>query len=133
MPNDPAAVPLVVLFVADDHADYVEALRVAGYHVETAPNALEALGRGRSLRPDALIVPLALPGGDGADLAHRIGSDGPRAHTLAVVILVPDDGGHTSAGVAATAGAVFCNLPCHPSELVATVGKQLAARRLLGD
>jgi hypothetical protein len=50
-----------------------------------------------------------------------------------VVILVPDDGGHTGAGGAATAGAVFCNLPCRPSELVATVGKQLAARRLLGD
>jgi DNA-binding response OmpR family regulator len=122
-----------VLFVADDHADHVEALRVAGYHVEIAPNALEALQRGHSLRPDALIVPLGLPGADGPALAHRIGSGGPRAHTLAVVILGPDDGGQTRAAGAATAGAVFCNLPCQPSELVATVGKQLAARRLLGD
>jgi DNA-binding response OmpR family regulator len=132
--NDPAAVPLgVVLFVADDHAEHVEALRVAGYHVEIAPSALEALQRGHSLRPDALIVPLALPGGDGPDLADRIGSAGPRAHTLAVVILVPDDGGHTRVAGALTAGAVFCTLPCHPSELVATVGKQLAARRHLGE
>jgi CheY-like chemotaxis protein len=121
-----------VLFVADDHADYVEALRVAGYHVETAPTALEALQRGHSLRPDALIVPLALPGGGGADLADRIGSAGPRAHTLAVVILVSDDGGEPRAAGTATAGAVFCNLPCQPSELVDTVSKQLAARRLLG-
>jgi DNA-binding response OmpR family regulator len=120
-----------VLFVADDHAEHVAALRVAGYHVETAPNALEALQRGRSLRPDALIVPLALPGGDGPDLAHRIGSAGPRAHALAVVILVPGEGGPTRAAGAATAGAVFCHLPCHPSELVATVAKQLAARRTL--
>lgn len=134
MPNDRAAGPLgVVLFVAEDHADYVDALRVAGYHVEIAPNALEALQRGHSLRPDALIVPLALPGGDGADLAHSIGSDGRRAHTLAVVILVSVDGGEPRAAGTATAGAVFCNLPCHPSELVATVGQQLAARRLLGD
>jgi DNA-binding response OmpR family regulator len=132
--NDPAAVPLgVVLFVADDHADHVEALRVAGYHVEIAATALDALQRGHTLRPDALILPLALPGSDGPDLAHRIGTAGPRAHSLAVVILAPDDGGHTRAGVGATAGAVFCNLPCHPSELVATVGKQLAARRLLGE
>ena len=50
--------------MADDHADHVEALRLAGYHVETAPNALEALRRGHALRPDALIVPLALPGDD---------------------------------------------------------------------
>lgn len=134
MPADRTAGPLgVVLFVADDHADHVEALRVAGYQVEIAATALDALQRGHTLRPDALIVPLALPGSDGPDLAHRIGTAGPRAHALAVVILVPDDGGHTRAGVGATAGAVFCNLPCHPSELVATVGKQLAARRLLGE
>jgi CheY-like chemotaxis protein len=134
---DPAAVPLgVVLFVADDHADHVEALRLAGYHVETAPNALEALRRGNALRPDALIVPLALPGADGADganaadLADRIGSARPRAHTLAVVILVPDGNGGPRAAV--TAGAVFCTLPCQPADLVATVAKQLAARRQLG-
>ena len=137
MSIDPAAVPLgVVLFVADDHADHVEALRLAGYHVETAPNALEALRRGNALRPDALIVPLALPGADGADdanaadLADRIGSARPRAHTLAVVILVPDGDGEPRAAV--TAGAVFCTLPCEPADLVATVAKQLAARRRLG-
>ena len=106
---------------------------MAGYHVETAPNALEALRRGHSLRPDALIVPLALPGTDGADgpaLAHRIGSAGPRGYTLAVVILVPD-GGPTRAPGATTAGTVFCRLPCRPADLVATVAKQLAARRSL--
>jgi CheY-like chemotaxis protein len=122
-----------VLFVADDHADHVEALRLAGYHVETAPNALEALRRGHALRPDALIVPLALPGADGAnaaDLADRIGSAHPRAHALAVVILVPDGDGGPRAAVAA--GAVFCTLPCPPADLVATVAKQLASRRRLG-
>ena len=133
MSNDPAAVPLgVVLFVADGHADHVEALRVAGYHVEIAATALDALQRGHSLRPDALIVPLAIPGADATDLAHRIGSAGLRAHTLAVVILVPDGGGEARAVATLTAGAVFCTLPCEPADLVATVSKQLAARRLLG-
>jgi DNA-binding response OmpR family regulator len=124
-----------VLFVGGDHADHVEALRAAGYHVETAPNALEALQRGRALRPDALIVPLALPGAgstDGADLADRIGSALPRAHTLAVVILVPDGGGELPAGDGVKAGAVFCHLPCDPAELVATVARPLATRRLRG-
>jgi CheY-like chemotaxis protein len=130
--NDSAAVPLgVVLFVADGHADHVEALRVAGYHVEIAATALDALQRGHTLRPDALIVPLAIPGSDGADLAHRIGSAGPRTHALAVVILVPDGDGRPRAAAAVTAGAVFCNLPCHPEDLVATLSKQLATRRPL--
>jgi hypothetical protein len=83
-----------------------------------------------------LIVPLELPGADGADganasdLADRIGSARPRAHTLAVVILVPDGDGEPRAAVAA--GAVFCTLPCPPADLVATVAKQLASRRRLG-
>jgi DNA-binding response OmpR family regulator len=130
--NEPQAAPLgVVLFVDGDHADHVEALRLAGYVVEVAPSALEALRRGDSLRPDALIVPLALPEMEGADLAHRIGSTGVRVHTLAVVILVPADGGARRAAGVLAAGAVFCNLPCDPAELVATVAKQLAARRIL--
>jgi DNA-binding response OmpR family regulator len=126
--QDNTVAPLgVVLFVAGDHADHVAALRLAGYHVEVSPSALSALQRGQALRPDALIVPLALPDMDGTDLAQRIGTSAARAYTLAVVILVsPDDG---DPGL--TAGATFCNFPCSPAELVATVGKQLAARRLL--
>jgi CheY-like chemotaxis protein len=132
VPNDPTAAPLgVVLFVDGDHGDHVDALRVAGYHVEVVPTALEALQRGHALRPDALIVPLAMPDMGGADLAHRIGNAGLRAHTLAVVILVAE-GGPTRVGDPITAGAVLCHLPCHPDALVATVARQLAARRILG-
>jgi DNA-binding response OmpR family regulator len=121
----------VVLFVADDHSDHVAALRLAGYHVEVSPSALSALQRGQSLRPDALIVPLTVPDMDGSGLAHRIGSAAARDHALAVVVLVSPDDAQSRDGAAVTAGATFCNLPCSPAELVATVSKQLAARRLL--
>jgi CheY-like chemotaxis protein len=121
----------VVLFVNGTHAEYVDALRVAGYTVEVAPSALEALQRGHSLRPDALIVPLLMPDMGGADLADRMGRAVTRVHTLAVVILVPADGNQPSAGGAITAGATFCTLPCVPMDLVAVVGKQLAARRVV--
>jgi DNA-binding response OmpR family regulator len=130
--NEPEAAPRgVVLFVDGAYADHVEALRVAGYAVEVAPTALEALERGDSLRPDALIVPLARPDTGGADLADR-GSAESRAHTLAIVILIPDGAGRRHAAGTLTAGAVFCNLPCDPADLVATVARQLAARRRLG-
>jgi CheY-like chemotaxis protein len=130
--KDDKVSPGVVLFVNGTHAEYVDALRLAGYTVEVAPSALEALQRGHSLRPDALIVPLLMPDMGGADLAHRIGSAVTRAHTLAVVILVPADGKQPSAGGAVTAGATFCTLPCLPADLVAVVGKQLTARRVMG-
>jgi CheY-like chemotaxis protein len=131
--NDGPAVPLgVVLFVDGDHGDHVDALRVAGYRVEVVPTALEALQRGHSLRPDALIVPLLMPDMVGADLADRLGRTATRDHTLAVVILVPTDGTPLGGDGPLTAGASFCRLPCHPRDLVALVGKQLSARRLLG-
>jgi CheY-like chemotaxis protein len=120
----------VVLFVDGDHGEYVEALRVAGYCVEVSPSALEALARGHALHPDALIVPLALPDMGGADLANRIGTAPARMHTLAVVILVAPDGTGAEDG-AVMAGASFCNLPCPAADLVALVGKQLGARRLM--
>jgi CheY-like chemotaxis protein len=120
----------VVLFVDGDHGEYVQALRVAGYHVEVSPSALEALARGHSLRPDALIVPLALPDMGGTDLANRLGSAPARMHTLAVVILIGSDGTGAQDG-AVMAGATFCTLPCPADDLVAVVGKQLAARRLM--
>jgi CheY-like chemotaxis protein len=125
-------IPLaVVLFVDGDHGEYVEALRVAGYRVEVSPSALEALARGHSLRPDALIVPLALPDMGGADLASRIGSAPTRVHTLAVVILTADGAPHRGDGPI-MAGAIFCSLPCPATDLVALVGKQLATRRIMG-
>jgi DNA-binding NtrC family response regulator len=120
-----------VLFVDGDHVDHVDALRAAGYHVEVAPTALEALERGHRLRPDALIVPLVLPDMEGTALADHIGTVGTRIHTLAVIILVPDGKPTHAPGDPMTAGAVFCNMPCQPGELVATVARQLAARRLM--
>jgi len=133
VPNESEAAPLgVVLFVDGAHADHVAALRLAGYTVEVAPTALEALERGDSLRPDALIVPLALPDMEGVHLADRIGSARSRVHTLAIVILMPDGEGRRHPAGTLTAGAVFCNLPCDPAVLVATVARQLAARRRLG-
>ena len=121
----------IVLFVNGTHAEHVAALRFAGYTVEVAATAVEALQRGHSLRPDALIVPLLLPDMEGSHLAQRIGSAAARAHTLAVVILVGTDGADPAGG-ALTAGATFCSLPCLPADLVALVGRQLAARRPIG-
>ncbi len=118
-----------VLFVNGEHGDYVEALRIAGYRVEVAATALLALERATFVRPDALIVPLSMPDMSGADLAHRIGS-GP-ARTLAVVVLTPAGRNSDHQDGAAAAGAVFCRLPCAPSDLVTMVASQLAARRHL--
>ena len=121
-----------VLFVGDEHADHVEALRRAGYQVELAPTALAALTRGSPLRPDALIVPLLMPDMAGADLARRLDGVAARDHTLAVVALAAVKASPEHTGPAIAAGAVLCPFPCPPEDLVVAVRKQLASRKPVG-
>jgi CheY-like chemotaxis protein len=129
---DPPVVPVaVVLFVNGGHSEHIEALRIAGYRVEVAATALEALERGRSAEPDALIVPLLLPDMSGTALAHLMGGDGTRERTLAVVILASGDAEVASRGVLQSSGLAFCKLPCTPADLVRVMGEQLSARRAL--
>jgi len=130
--DGPVVSPGVVLFVNSDHVDgdyrvHVEALRAAGYRVEMSPTALDALQRGRALRPDVVIVPLLMPDMSGSDLAQRMGKGISAGRTLAVVILAPDGAGREPDGPVA-AGATLCTIPCAPGDLVTMVGRQLAAR-----
>ena len=118
----------VVLFVGDEHAAHVEALRRAGYRVELAATALAALTREPPLRPDALIVPLLLPDMDGCDLARKFEGAADRARTLAVVALTTGRASREHTTPAIAAGASLGPFPCHPDELVAMVARQLAAR-----
>ena len=121
----------MVLFVNGGHSEHIQALRMAGYRVEVAATALEALERGRSAEPDALIVPLLLPDMSGTALAHLMGEGRTHERTLAVVILANGDAAVASHGVLEASGLAFCKLPCTPADLVRVMGEQLAARRVL--
>ncbi len=127
--GEPRNTSEVVLFVGGEHADHVAALRRAGYCVELAATALAALTRDPPLHPDALVVPLILPDMHGADLARKLEGVTDRARTLAVVALATVKVSRESTGPAIAAGATLCPFPCDPDELVATVARQLAARR----
>jgi CheY-like chemotaxis protein len=116
-----------VLFVDGRHGEYVDALRAAGYRVEVAPTALQALEQGKAFRPDVLIVPMLMPETTSNDLGTIMGTEPSGTYSLAVVILVPLAGERAEARAAS--GATFCDLPCSPGDLVELVGKQLAARR----
>jgi len=69
---------LVVLLV-EDTLDTLEAyshfLRGAGFQVETATDGRQAVDKTRVLRPDVVVMDLALPELDGWEATHRIKSD----------------------------------------------------------
>jgi CheY-like chemotaxis protein len=79
MPPAAAAVGCLVLLVEDDRASreaLVGILRVKKFKVDAAATLGEALGRLDGARPDAILLDLMLPDGNGLDLLRRIKGGG---------------------------------------------------------
>jgi two-component system KDP operon response regulator KdpE len=74
-PHSPAPGPPLIL-VADDDSRILLSLRVAlearGYVVHTAPNGPSAVAAAEAIRPDLMLVDLAMPGMDGVEVVERI-------------------------------------------------------------
>jgi two-component system, OmpR family, KDP operon response regulator KdpE len=81
------------VLVVDDEPQFLRALatnlRGAGYDVETAENAADALARAPLHPPDAVVLDLLLPDGSGRDVCRRLRewSDAP----IILVSAVGDD------------------------------------------
>lgn len=116
--------------LADDHPgllDAVSRLLASRFDVVgAAGDGLEALRLVTELRPDAVVLDLAMPGLDGLGVTARIRQAGL---TAAIVILtVTEDPALAEAAVAA--GALGYVIKPHAgSELVAAVEAALAGRR----
>lgn len=86
-PPPPRSVPLRVL-VVDDNEDIADlmfvALGAAGYDVTLARDGEAALEAAASVRPDAVVLDLGLPGLDGFEVARRLRAD--PAHSGALLI-----------------------------------------------
>ena len=78
------------MLVVDDSPTTQEMLRgilgAAGYAVEIASDAAEALGVLNERRPDAMIVDVAMPGMDGFELTRRLKAD-PGLRRIPLIIL----------------------------------------------
>ena len=71
-----------ILIVEDEESittPLAEALERDGFHAEIAHTVADALGRGRSLRPDLVLLDIGLPDGSGLDVCRelRVGSTVP--------------------------------------------------------
>jgi two-component system, OmpR family, KDP operon response regulator KdpE len=65
-----------LILIADDDSHILLSLRVAlegrGYEVRTAPNGTTAVAAAETLRPDLMVIDLAMPGMDGVEVVERI-------------------------------------------------------------
>jgi DNA-binding response OmpR family regulator len=93
-------------------------LERSGFHVETAADGEEALGRIRSFDPDLLVLDVLMPRLDGREVLRRL----RRADDWRPVILLTQVGESTERAMALEEGADdYLNKPFDPHELVARV------------
>ena len=117
-----------LILVVEDYDDaremYVEYLTFTGFRVESATNGLEAIEMTHRLKPDLVLMDLALPKLDGWEATRRLKSD-PATARIPVIALT----GHALAGHAERAREAGCDSfitkPCVPDELVAEISRVL--------
>jgi CheY-like chemotaxis protein len=122
---------LLVLLV-EDTLDTLDAfslfLRAAGFRVETAVDGRQAVDKARALRPDVVVMDLALPELDGWEATHRIKSDPLTRHVPVVAFT-----GHAfqqSKESARQAGCdAFLTKPLDPGRLVAEIHRVVQLAR----
>jgi CheY-like chemotaxis protein len=124
-----------VLVVDDDHdsADVLALLlTMCGYDARACYGGVEALAAARGFRPHAVVLDVAMPGGDGLGVARRLrerpGSSG------AVIVGVS---GYSDEGDRARAAAAgfdhYLAKPADPEALLALLARVPAARAPLPD
>ena len=126
----PKVQPLVL--VVEDYQDaremYAAYLEFSGYRVAEATNGVEALEQAHALKPDIILMDLALPKMDGWEATRQLKAD-VRTRNIPIVALT----GHALAGHAEGAKAAGCDAfvtkPCLPDALVAEIRRMLAASR----
>jgi len=128
MSEERPGTPLVLL--VEDYDDtremYASYLSYSGYRVAEARDGEEALSLAFSLRPDIILMDLALPRMDGWEATRRLKGD-ERTSSIPVVALT----GHALTGHAEGARAAGCDSfvikPCLPDDLVDEIRRVLSA------
>lgn len=134
-PHAPAVDPPLILIAEDDvdnREGYAEFFSYQGYAVAEASNGQEAIETTRQLRPDVLLLDLALPLVDGWEVARVIKADPQLRSTLIIALsacVFPGD------VVRATdAGCdLFLEKPCYPQRVADEIRRLLDARRLAAE
>ena len=121
------------VLVCDDEPQILRALRVvlrdAGFDVVPATTAAEALDAAALQAPDAAILDLVLPDGDGIDVARRL-----REWTQAPIIVLSAVGDEQRKIQALEAGADdYVTKPFSPAELVARLRAALRRAAPVAD
>ncbi|WP_372621819.1 sigma-54-dependent transcriptional regulator [Falsiroseomonas sp.] len=130
---EPPARVLLVEDTASLAAVYVEYLRAAGYQPEQARTAEEAMRLARAAPPDAALLDLRLPDGDGMSVLRALRRESP---DVAVVVMTAHGSVATAVEAMRAGAADFLVKPFAAERLSVTLGNALeraALRREVRD
>jgi two-component system cell cycle response regulator DivK len=118
--------PLPLVLVVDDHAESREGcallLMKAGFRVATAINGLDGLVKALSLRPDVIVMDLAMPDLDGLDCTRQLAASS-LTREIPVIVLTAHATPEAKASAVAAGCRGFVVKPFLPSLLIEEVGR----------
>jgi len=106
---------------------YSEYLTFRGLGVASAPDGGSALVMARSMRPDAIVMDLAMPGVDGITATRQLKAD-PRTRAIPVLILTGFGYRAIEQGALEAGADLFLTKPCLPEDLEQEVRRLIAGR-----
>jgi DNA-binding response OmpR family regulator len=110
-----------LLLVEDDRDQLVPAARLlqaAGFTVDIARTAAEALRKVHRLRPDIIVTDVVIPDVSGEDLVRQLRAS-PKLRDIPVVVYTAQSDVHTLARLVRLGVRVFLIKPCLPSVISA--------------
>jgi two-component system, cell cycle response regulator DivK len=109
-----------LVLIADDTADtrelYALYLRHCGYSVEFANDGVSAVEAARRLRPDVIVMDLAMPRADGATATRGLKADW-QTRNIPIILLTGYPQRAIERGVIEAGADVFLTKPCLPEDL----------------
>ena len=127
---DAVTTPLPLVLVVDDHAESREIcarlLEVEGFRVATAINGLDGMVKALSLRPDLIVMDLAMPDLDGLDCTRQLASS-PLTRQIPVIVLTAHATPEARARAAEAGAGGFLVKPLDPPVLLAEVSRLTGA------
>ena len=124
-PPGPASLVLVVDDYEDNRRMFAEYLRLAGFRTEVAESGADGLAKAAALRPDAIVMDLAMPDLDGFEVTRRLRADEATRH-IPVIALTAYPMGYSRHAALEAGCDSYLSKPCGPRQLVAEI------RRLMG-
>ena len=125
--EQPPRPPLVL--VVDDYEDtriiYAESLRFAGFEVAEAANGQDAIDIAARIRPDLVVMDLAMPVMDGWEATRRLKAD-PTTRSIPIMAVTGHSNGDHLRRAEQAGCDAFYSKPILPQQLISRIKTCLA-------